>query len=141
MSGSLTRSFLLLIALSLAACDYGSEGLVLDGTYRGTGQSEVATGAAPISTQLDVAATFSDATVGALTAALTADVTVGGTVETYAGTLNGRLSDDGAISFSGSLTDESNRTITFNASGEASERRIEVDVTGTLPVSDLVLTR
>ena len=88
-----------------------------------------------------MAATFTDATAGALNTALTVEVTLGGTVETYAGTLTGTLTDGGAISFSGSLSGEGSRTLTFNASGEASASRIEVDVTGSLPVSDLVLTR
>ena len=141
MLRSLSLIVHLLLALPIGACDSGSEGLVLNGTYRGTGQSQVSAGAGPISTQLDVAATFTDATAGALNTALTVEVTLGGTVETYAGTLTGTLTDGGAISFSGSLSGEGSRTLPFNASGEASASRIEVDVTGSLPVSDLVLTR
>ncbi|MEO0560218.1 MAG: hypothetical protein AAF170_18790, partial [Bacteroidota bacterium] len=109
-------------------------------TYRGTGQSEVSMGADPISATLIVRATFDDATVGALTTDLRVEVGVGSVPEPFTGTVNGTLAGDGTLSFGGVLNSTTNQ-MTFNASGSATNNRIEVDVTGTLPVSDLVLTR
>ena len=132
---------LLTLVLTLAACDYGDgEGLVLDGTYRGTGQSQIANGVASTGVTVIVRATFDDATVGALTTTVTVEVGAGSVPESFSGTLAGTLASDGTLSFGGTLNSTTNQ-MTFNASGNATTDRIEVDATGTLPVSNLVLTR
>lgn len=131
-----------LVVLALASgCDSGADGLRLDGTYRGSGTSPVATGADPTPIQVDVTATFADVAPGSFSADLRVEATAFSEPDVYTGRVSGTLSESGAVSFSGTLSDGVNPSISFSASGDASERQIEVDVTGSLPVGGLVLRR
>ncbi|GAB5536454.1 MAG: hypothetical protein Rubg2KO_27030 [Rubricoccaceae bacterium] len=142
MFRTVPRSALLLLVFALAACDYGDgDGLILDGTYRGSGQSQIATGTSPGFAQVDVTATFDEETVGALDADVVVTVTAfGSPSETYSATVDGTLTGAGALSLDGLLTQGSLEFL-FRLEGNASANRIEGAMTGNLPVSNLVLTR
>lgn len=140
-----------LIAVSLVSCDYGDgEGLVLDGTYRGSGQAIVGNAADPGTTNVTVAASFDQTTVGALEAGMEVTITVfGGPPETYTGDLTGTLGSDGALSLDGQLSGGvrngqlggGTNVILVDLDGEASTARIEATLLGSFQVPNLVLTR
>ncbi|GAB5536453.1 MAG: hypothetical protein Rubg2KO_27020 [Rubricoccaceae bacterium] len=150
MFHTLTRSALILLALTFAACSYGEgdgNDLILDGTYRGSGLAIVGNAADPGTTNVTVAATFDQTTVGALEAGMEVTITVfGGPPETYAGTLTGTLGSDGALSLDGQLpggvsNGNGTNVILVDLDGEASTTRIEATMFGSFQVPNLVLTR
>ena len=136
------RSLVLsLVLIAVAGCDASTDGLVLDGTYRGSGQSEVVSDAAPLRVAVDLALTFDAAGPGPVSADLTMTTTVAGTPpETFTGTARGTLSADGALALTAAPSSASATTKAL-FDGTATATRLTGTLSGGVRVAGLALTR
>ncbi|MEM1056259.1 MAG: hypothetical protein AAGI52_12100 [Bacteroidota bacterium] len=134
---------LLGLALLFTACDSGTDSLVLDGEYTGTGQFEVILGGNSSFGDATFTVTFDDQSPGFISGGVRLEETVNGAPpQTFTGTLSGELMESGDLTISGLLPGLSggDRQVIF--SGTATSDRIEVGVSGTYQLtSDLVLRR
>ena len=132
-----------LLALSLSACDSGSDAdVVLDGAYFGSGQVQLQGGGDPLTLQFDLVVEFQDAGPGPVSAPFTLTARPSGSVpQAYSGEFTGTLSDSGALSLGGSAEDRDGTVFPFSLSGTAATDRITADLSGTFSDDGLVLVR
>lgn len=134
---------LLSLVLLLSACDSGTDGVVLDGAYTGTGQFEVILGGNSTFGDVTFTVTFDDQSSGFISGDARVVETVNGSPpQTFTGTLSGDLMESGDLTISGLLPGLTGSDRQVILSGTATSDRIEVGASGTYQLTgDLVLQR